>query len=73
MLNKIALCVAIVLSTGFTASAATRRLGVSHVPPAYYDAVPGGMGGTCSPVHPPLCSNICPTNGAPCRIDSDQW
>jgi hypothetical protein len=58
MLNKIALCVAIVLTTGFTASAATRHHRVSHVPPAYYNAVP---------------SNYCPTDGSPCRVDGDEW
>lgn len=73
MLNKIALCVAIVLGTGLTASAATRHLHVSHAPPSYYDVVPGSIGGACSPLHPPLCNNICPTDGSPCRINGDEW
>jgi hypothetical protein len=58
MLNKIALCVAIVLGTGFTASATTRHHRVSHVPQQYYNAVPG---------------DYCPTDGTPCRINGDDW
>jgi hypothetical protein len=63
MLNKIALCVALVLSTGFTASAATRHYRVGHVPPQYYNAVPSNA----------VPSNYCPTDGTPCRINRDEW
>jgi hypothetical protein len=73
MPNKILLCVVIVLGSGVTAAAATRHLRVSHDPPAYYDIVPGSIGGACSPAHPSLCSNACPTNGSPCRINGDDW
>jgi hypothetical protein len=64
MLNRIALCVALILSTTFTASAATRHHRVSHVPPQYYNAVPSNSA---------VPSNFCPTNGAPCRVDGDEW
>jgi hypothetical protein len=73
MLNKIGLCVAIVLVSGFTASAATRHLRASHDSPAYYDVIPGGLGDGCSPAHPSLCSNACPTDGSPCRVNGDEW
>ena len=73
MLNGIALCVgvAIVLGIGSAASAAARHYRISHVAPAYYNVVPDGLGGGCSPVHPPLCSYICPTDGSPCHVNPD--
>jgi hypothetical protein len=73
---KIALSAAIVLSTAFPASAATKHHrvthvypGVTHAPPAIYNMDPGN--GSCSPIHPPLCSNIC-TGPGPCAAP-DGW
>jgi hypothetical protein len=66
MLNKIALCVAIVLGTGSAASAAARHYTFTPAPSPYY-AVPGS--GTCSAVHPPFCSNVC--DGSPCHVNGD--
>jgi hypothetical protein len=59
--TKVALCAAIVLSTAFPASAATKHHRVTHAYPATH--VPGD--GNCSPTHAPLCSNICSGPG-PC-------
>lgn len=71
-LKKIALCVAIILGTGAAAAAAAPYHRISHVAPTYYNMVPDSLGGNgCSPVHPPLCSNICPTDGSPCHINGD--
>jgi len=63
MLNRIALCVALVLGTVFTASAATNHR-VSHIPPRYYNAAPSNSA---------VPSNFCPTDGTPCRINRDEW
>jgi hypothetical protein len=65
--QKIALSAAIVLSTAFPTSATTKHHRVTHRP-AIYHTVPGG---TCSPTHPPLCSNIC-TGPSPCA-PPDSW
>ena len=69
--TKIALSAAIVLSTAFPASAATKHHRVTHVHPAIYNTVPDTAGGGCSPIHPPLCSNIC-TGRGPCA-PPDSW
>jgi hypothetical protein len=63
--TKVTLSIAIVLSTAFPASAATRHHRVTHLRPEIYDTVPDITGGTCSPIHPPLCRNIC-TGPGPC-------
>jgi hypothetical protein len=69
--TKAVLCAAIVLGAAFPASAATRHHRVSHVPRAIYNTVPDVGSGTCSPIHPPLCSNIC-TGPGPCAAP-DGW
>jgi hypothetical protein len=66
--TKVALAAAIVLSATLSASAATKYRRVAHVDPPLYDVIPGA---TCSPVHPPLCSNIC-TGPGPCA-PPDSW
>jgi hypothetical protein len=68
---KIALSIAIVLCTAFPASAAIRHPRVTRVPSQAYDVVPDHNSGDCSPVHPPLCSNIC-TGPGPCA-GPDSW
>jgi hypothetical protein len=65
--TKVALSAAIVLSTAFPASAATTHYRITRVDPGLYDSDPGN--GDCSPVHPPLCSNICAGPGPCAPID----
>jgi hypothetical protein len=65
---KVALSAAIVLATAFSASAATKHHRVSRAHAGLYDTVPSGG---CSPVHAPLCSNIC-TGSGPCG-PPDGW
>ncbi|HEY2527078.1 MAG TPA: hypothetical protein VGJ20_03865 [Xanthobacteraceae bacterium] len=79
--TKVALSAAIVLSAAFPASAATKhhRVTFAHLPiynmdptharPSIYNMDPGD--GSCSPIHPPLCSNIC-TGPGPCA-PPDGW
>ena len=67
---KVALSAAIVLSAAFPASAA-KHLQVSHVHPAIHDMDRDTIRGTCSPIHAPLCSNIC-TGPGPCA-PPDGW
>jgi hypothetical protein len=67
-MTKIALATAIVLSPALAASAATKARRVARLQPPLYDVVPGS---TCSPVHPPFCSNIC-TGSGPCA-PPDSW
>jgi hypothetical protein len=71
---KVALSAAIALSTVFPASAATRHsmpYRVTRVDPQIYNVAGNTAGGGCSPVHPPLCSNIC-TGSGPCA-PPDSW
>ena len=68
---KIALSAAIVLGTAFAASAANKNHHVTHVHPGIYNIAPDTNGGGCSPIHPPLCSNIC-TGSGPCA-PPDSW
>lgn len=63
--TKAALSAAIVLSTAFPASAATKHDRVIHDRPAIYNRVPDTVRGGCSPTGVPLCSNICSGTG-PC-------
>jgi hypothetical protein len=65
---EVALAAAFVLSTALSASAATKHHRLTPGGLALYDMVPGA---TCSPVHPPLCSNIC-TGSGPCA-PPDSW
>jgi hypothetical protein len=67
--TKVTLSAAIVLCTALPASAATRHYRVARIDPGLYDSDPGN--GDCSPVHPPLCSNIC-TGPGPCA-PPDGW
>ena len=69
--TKVALSAAIVLSTAFPASAAIKHHRVTHVHPGIYNMVPDTSGGGCSPIHPPLCRNICTGHG-PCA-PPDGW
>lgn len=66
--TTIALAATIVLGATFSATAATRLHRVAHLQPGIYDMLPGA---TCSPIHPPLCSNIC-TGPGPCA-PPDSW
>jgi hypothetical protein len=72
--TKVVLLAAIVLSVDFPACfpawAATKHHRASRVDPRVYNAVPN-TSGECSPVHPPLCSNIC-TGSGPCA-PPDGW
>ena len=63
--TKVALSAAIVLSTAFPASAATKHPRVIPDHQAIYNRVPDTIRGGCSPIHPPLCNNICSGTG-PC-------
>jgi hypothetical protein len=64
--TKVALSAAIVLSTAFSASAATKHRHVTRVHPEIYNTVPDSIGaGACSPTHAPFCNNIC-TGPGPC-------
>jgi hypothetical protein len=69
--TKVALFAAIVLSTAFPASAATKHHRATHGHPAIYDMVPDSMSGGCSPTGVPLCSNIC-SGAGPCA-PPDSW
>jgi hypothetical protein len=69
--TKVALSAVIVLSAAFPASAATKHHRATHVHPAIYNMVPDTVGGSCSPTHAPLCSNICSGPG-PCA-PPDSW
>ncbi len=64
--TKIALCTVIVLGTAFSASAATRNPRITHHYPAIYNMVPNYDA-------PSYNGDACPTNGAPCRINGDDW
>jgi len=55
--TKVSLSVAIVLSTAFPASAATKHHRVTHVHPAIYNMVPVSIGGGCPANGGPTCSN----------------
>ena len=68
---EIALSAAIILGTALTASASTKDHAVSHVHQRpIYNRAPDTAGGGCSPIHPPLCSNICSGTG-PCAEGDD--
>jgi hypothetical protein len=67
--TKVTLSAAIVLSTALSASAATKHHRVTYVDPGIYNMAPGD--GLCSPIHPPLCNNIC-TGSGPCA-PPDTW
>jgi hypothetical protein len=68
--TQIALFAAIVvLGVGFPASAAPKHHRVSDVHPTFRDILPADS--RCSPIHPPLCSNICSESG-PCA-PPDHW
>jgi hypothetical protein len=69
--TKIVLSAAIVLGTAFPASAATEHRRVTPIHRAIYDYAPDAGSGLCSPIHPPLCSNIC-TGSGPCA-PPDSW
>jgi hypothetical protein len=67
--TTVALSAAIIFSTATVpASAATKHHRVTHTNSAIYMS-PGD--GTCSPIHPPLCSNIC-SGAGPCA-PPDSW
>jgi len=56
--TKVALAAAIILSTVFPASAATKHPRVTHVHPAIYNMVfPAAVGGGCPANGGPSCSN----------------
>jgi hypothetical protein len=69
--TTLALSAGIVLTAACTASAATKHHRVVRIDPGIYNALPDTTGGGCSPVHPPLCSNIC-TGAGPCA-PPDSW
>jgi hypothetical protein len=64
--TKIALCTVIVLGTAFSASAATTHHRVTHRHGAIYNMAPNYD-------VPSYNGDACPTNGAPCRINGDEW
>jgi len=67
MLSKaiVVLSAAIVLSAAFPASATTKHRHVNRFHSEIYNTIPDGIGGACSPTHPPFCNNIC-TGSGPC-------
>lgn len=69
--RTIALSAAIVLCIALPASAAARHHHVTRVNPEIYNVAPDSTGASCSPVHPPLCSNIC-SGAGPCA-PPDSW
>jgi hypothetical protein len=69
--TSIALSAAIVLSTAFPASAATRHHRVTHSHPAVYDMAPATTGNSCPPSGGPSCSSAC-TGSGPCA-PPDSW
>jgi len=69
--TKIALSAAVVLSTVFPASAATKHHRVTHAHPAIYNMVPATIGGSCPPSGGPSCSGDCSGSG-PCA-PPDSW
>jgi len=69
--TNLALAAAIVLGAMLPASAATKHHRITGVRPQTHGAVSGHDSGDCSPVHPPLCSNIC-TGSGPCA-PPDGW
>jgi hypothetical protein len=69
-MTKVALSAAIVLSAALPASAA-KHLRVGHGHPAIHVMVRDTVSSTCSPIHAPLCSNIC-TGPGPCA-PPDGW
>jgi hypothetical protein len=69
--RKIVLSAAIVLSTAFPASTATKHHRVTQVHPSIYNVVPDTVRGSCSPTGVPLCSNIC-SGAGPCG-PPDSW
>jgi hypothetical protein len=56
MVSLIALAAAIVLSTAFPASAATKHHRVTHVRPVFYNVLPASVGGGCPANGGPGCS-----------------
>jgi hypothetical protein len=71
--TTIALAAAIVLSTAFTASAATVHHRASDANPAIYNTVLGNNGGSCPPSGGPSCSSACLPSGPPCKLEHDGW
>jgi hypothetical protein len=69
--TKIALSAAIVLSTAFPGSAATKHHRVTHVHPAIYNMVPDTIGGGCPANGGPSCSSSC-SGAGPCALP-DSW
>jgi hypothetical protein len=70
--TKIALSAAVVLSTAFPASAATKHHRVTHVHPTIYNRViPATAGGVCTASGGPACSGAC-TGPGPCA-PPDSW
>ena len=70
--TKIALSAAMVLSTAFPASAATKHHRVTHVHPAIYNMViPAAAGGGCTASGGPAWSSAC-TGSGPCA-PPDSW
>jgi hypothetical protein len=70
--TKLAVSVAIVLSTAFSASAATKHHRATHVHPAIYNRViPAAAGGGCTASGGPACSSAC-TGPGPCA-PPDRW
>jgi hypothetical protein len=69
--TKVALSAAVVLSTAFSASAATKHHRVTHIHPAIYNMVPATVRDSCPPSGGPSCSSACSGSG-PCA-PPDSW
>jgi hypothetical protein len=70
--TTIALSAAIVLSTAFTASAATKSR-VPHANPVAHNMVPNNNGDRCPASGGPSCSDACLPSGPPCKTTPDGW
>ena len=68
---KVALTTSIVLGIAFPASAAIKNHRGTNADPTEYNALLETTGTGCSPIHTPLCSNICTERG-PCA-PPDGW
>jgi hypothetical protein len=69
--SKIALSAAIVLCAAVPALAATKTHASRGPQASHY--VGTGDSGVCGAAGGPPCSDACPTNGQPCRINSNSW
>jgi hypothetical protein len=71
--TEIVLSAAIVLSTTFTALAATEHRRVVSGRAAIHNTNPDYNGNSCPASGGPSCSDACLPSGPPCRTKPDSW